>query len=213
MQTLEMEDNDENFTMPHAHMSAGALQMHAASSATRERIEGELAEEVPMEIWQNEPMQECDFTNEQETDSDNSDPNWCFVCFVKENESDAHQSKNYNNLINFIEENKSKIGPRQLVNQTQYFYNRWLRPRVNGQKPWTRKMIWEHIDKHSPSNTTILLDIRRTYHEGMLRLRDNGLFTKEATSGKKGINYNAFNMYIRLEKQINSVMTKLKDNS
>ena len=58
-----------------------------------------------------------------------------------------------------------------------------------------------------------MLDFKRTYHEGMLRLRDNGLFTREVTSRKLGINYNAFNMYIKLEKQMNSVIAKLRETT
>lgn len=164
-----------------------------------------------MEVWQAEPMHDCDFSNEDESPCD--DPNWCFICYVKENENGAAGSQNYHHLLNFIEENKSKMSPRALVHQVQHFYNSNLRRRVNGQKFWTRRMIWEHIERHSPSNAVIMLDFKRTYHEGMLRLRDNGLFTRECTSGKKGINYNAFNMYIKLEKQMNSVIAKLRETT
>jgi hypothetical protein len=204
---MSYSDEDD---MTLGHVSAGSLQMHAAASDTRERVEGESLEEPPMEVWLSEPMQDCDFSHEDESPCD--DPNWCFVCYVMESQTNSQGSQNYNIMLNFIEDNKSKISPRALVHQVQHFYNTHLRSKVNGQKFWTRQMIWEHIEKHAPSNTIILLDFKRTYYEGMMRLRDNGLFTRECSSNKKGINYNAFNMYIKIEKQMNSVMNKLKDS-
>ena len=142
----DVPSNDDDFLDAAPHMSAGQLQMMAEGASSRMQIEGEAADEAPMEVWQTEPMHDCDFSNEDESPCD--DPSWCFICYVKENENGALGSQNYHKLLNFIEESKSRMSPRALVHQTQHFYNSNLRSRVNGQKFWTRRMIWEVSPSH-----------------------------------------------------------------
>ena len=169
------------------------------------------AMDVDEDEWQVVPMDNLDLSDEQDEATD--DPEWCFFCTVSHaTGEDTAGSHNYNAIKKLIGEQYHLMNLRALVREVQTFYNSEIRSNlIQHNKVWTKQTILNHIIGHAPTQHIQYEMSLRTHNEVMTVLRQHSIFLQRRTSGKRNIDAKSYDLYIKAEKQRNSLLSKVED--
>ena len=93
----------------------------------------------------------------------------------------------------------------------QTYFNTNLRPYIDEPKVWRRETIYKHFDEHALTSRIMHEDTLRTYTSVLRVLRDDGLFVKDTNSQRLNVDRKTLDMYIRVERQRTTILSKAKE--
>lgn len=164
-----------------------------------------------MKVWETVPREDTDFRGMRENLQEGEDPNWCFMCYCTKLDKHAMRDKSFGTIVTLMQNFRGQMSPMEMTQRAQKYYNNFLRPYTKLKRAWTRQSIWNHVTKHAPTTNTMLQHQRDVYWELLMLLDQNAIFEREQQSGQRGINYKAVDYFIKVEKQLNGVNSRIKD--
>ncbi|MBL4665362.1 MAG: hypothetical protein JKY23_05365 [Nitrospinaceae bacterium] len=99
-------------------------------------------------------------------------PNWCFQCHVRGSHEQFVGNTFLHDLESIRRENYGLVSMDALTSMMQDFYNENLRPFIepeSDRRPWSRRVIAQHIEEHAPDSYTDCMRSMRIMR-GVLRV-------------------------------------------
>jgi len=114
------------------------------------------------------------FEDEKWLDTEEGDE-WCFLCEYSQDSTEFDGNRDYPRLLKLIKDHYGKTTPETLARMVQDFYERFLRPCVEHPRPWSKRSIYHHIERHRPDAYNMTVDAVRTITNAMHLLKDGGM--------------------------------------
>jgi len=115
------------------------------------------------------------FEDEQWLDAAGDDDNWCFLCEYSQDSTEFDGNRDYARILKLIKDHYGKTTPETLARMVQQFYDRFLRPCIEHPRPWSKRSIHHHIERHRPDAYNMTVDAVRTITNAMHLLKDGGM--------------------------------------
>jgi len=147
--------------------------------------------------------------NNNNNDLRNDEIEYCYFCAYKQrNDGIMPRNIHYEKLENYLRDNYGEIDPYTLGITAKRIYDEELRAYDPELKEWPAHMIIKHIEQHQMSAKVVLTNMARTFHQCLIRIRDDGLFIQQ---GEK-IDVDAIKLqtYIRVSKELKSVLNGME---
>jgi hypothetical protein len=104
---------------------------------------------------------------------------WCFLCNTAQTQAEIEANPRVARLTTLLDNNYHKTAKDILCDQAVCYYDKELRPYIQGMPEWTASSVWDHITKHAPTP--------RVAHEQTLETVD-ALITAITSAGVIGKN-------------------------
>lgn len=145
-----------------------------------------------------------DDAHEEPTD----DPDFCFLCLCGPQPGSGPRAQHMRNLENLISLCYVNTSPNALAQHVQSYYNTAIRAKQKNpalQKPWRRRVIWDHIQRHRPTAQTITYETIRVMSSMMHRLSESGLCLRPIAgdgANTQRLDLNNSRLFLQLAKSI-----------
>lgn len=152
------------------------------------------------------PISPLGLADEDEEKSD--DPDFCFLCVCGPQPGSGPRAQHMRNLENIISLCYVNTSPKALTNHVQSYYNKEIRPKQKNpllRKPWYRRVIWDHIQRHRPTAQTITYETIRVMSAMMNKLSESGLCLRPIAgdgANTQRLDLNNSRLFLQLAKSI-----------
>ncbi len=137
-------------------------------------------------------------------------PDYCFLCEYTCIRHNAVQSYHVQNLLQYINENMHMSSADVWTYHSQQYYNIQIRKHTELKLPWMRKQIFDHFDKHAPTEVSMKETSLQTFNAILRSLRDNGIFQRNTENSKVTVDAKCVHLFLKVEKQRNMTLSSLQ---
>lgn len=152
------------------------------------------------------PISPLGISDEHEEKTD--DPEFCFLCICGPQPGSGPRAQHMRNLENIISLCYVNTSPKALTDHVQSYYNKEIRPKQKNpelRKPWYRRVIWDHIQRHRPTAQTITYETIRVMSSMMHKLAESGLCLRPIAGdgvNTQRLDLNNSRLFLQLAKSI-----------
>ena len=167
-----------------------------------EKQQLEDAEKKDVEKWVGVNLQRKMFDDANEPEI-SDDPDYCYMCDYSPTRLDTQGAQAYQMMVDFIQCQWGIVDPVWLITKIQEMYNDGLRQYTDHNRPWYKRIIFDHFLKHYPTIRFILENQLQTFRAVLTTIENNGIFEESTT--RPGV--------VRVSKQQGSVYGFLQGNA
>lgn len=131
---------------------------------------------------------------------DSGDPDWCFLCEMSQNQREMEINPFVQRLLAFMKNSFATTDSVTFCKQTQHLYNKLLRDFIENKPHWKKRVIYEHVTKHSNENWAFKCSRYKELKE-MINILSTNCIKTVNPNGDVSLNLPNVNLYLKLIKE------------